>query len=99
LESEDVYQVIKHPLFKILNGHPLAITIVSSLRNHMSLVEIYEYLKLIKKNLKFKNTKFSDLTVALSIEAAIVFAKKANPLTKEILAGFAAVPSGLLKKD
>jgi hypothetical protein len=38
-------KVVDHPLFMMLNGHPLSIIILSSLRVEMSLQEIYELLK------------------------------------------------------
>jgi hypothetical protein len=42
--------ITHHPLFNILKGHPLSIIILSSLRNEMSLKEIYDLLRLIERN-------------------------------------------------
>ena len=44
--------VTDHPLFDIIGGHPLTITILASLRNELSLCEIYDLLETIKSNSK-----------------------------------------------
>jgi protein-arginine kinase activator protein McsA len=42
--------IINHYLLDIIDGHPLSVIILSSLRTEMSLLEIYDLLKLIQKN-------------------------------------------------
>jgi hypothetical protein len=95
-------QITNHPLFYMLNGHPLSTIILSSLRTEMSLLEIYDLLNSLKANKTDDNEQENTdtpLAISLSIEASLIFAKKANSLTHDILQVFSCLSSGLLLKD
>ena len=91
--------ILDHPLFDFLGGHPLSIVILSTLRQNMSLVEIYELLQLIKANHENKQIDQSTLALTLSIEANLIFLEREDTNLYEILLHFAICPSGLIKDD
>lgn len=97
-----VYSKIKqnifdHELFSFLDGHPLSIIILSSLRKSMSLLETFELLRMIKDNYKGETIDQSTLSLMLSVEASLIFAKREKVLSYEILLVFSLSPSGYLK--
>ena len=64
----------------------------------MSLLEIYELLRLVGSNIPDKKIDQSTLALTLSVEANLMFAKKEWQLFYEILLMFALSPSGYLKR-
>jgi len=91
--------IFQHEIFGFLDGHPLSTMILSSLRrNNMSLREIFEFLKKIKKNYYNERIDQSTLSLMLSVEASLIFAKTENKLSYEVLLVLALSPSGFLDK-
>ena len=81
--------ILEHPLFNFLGGHPLSIVILSTLRQNMSLVEIYELLQLIKSNHENKHIDQSTLALTLSIQVNLVFLDREDKNLYKILLNFA----------
>jgi hypothetical protein len=68
----------------------------------MSLAEIYDILKMIENNNEGKSEysmEETPLSITLSTEASLMFARKANSLTPNILSALSLCPSGLLQND
>ena len=106
LENRNI--LFEHQFFKILNGHPLSIVLLSSLRiskyqfvNNldMSLKEIWDFLIMIKGGVDKDVSHSPNLTVYLSVEASLMFIKKANPTAYYAWLWFSLSPSGLSKSD
>ena len=90
------YSCLDHDLFKIINGHPLALVMVSSLRKNMRLKQIYDLLVLIREeweNEKDFNTK--NIAINLSMEATLQFLRSADKNAHRSLVYFALMPAGL----
>ena len=96
--NENSKNVIDHPLFDFLNGHPLSIDILSSLRRNMSLTEIYELLQLIKSYYT-SHVDQSTLVMTLSVEASLMFLNNEHKNCQDFLLPFIACSSGLTKND
>jgi hypothetical protein len=63
----------EHPLFTLINGHPLALTMVASLRKEMNLKQIYDLLELIRAESSDKIKLDSEnIAINLSLEASLV---------------------------
>jgi hypothetical protein len=92
-------KVTDHPLFDLINGLPLSIILLSSLRVDMSLAEIYDLLKNIQHNQDIIDQNSEDLSAILSIEASLMFITKINPHSMGPLACFALCQNGILEKD
>ena len=86
-----------HELFSFLNGHPLSVVILSSLRKNMSLLEIFELLKMIKDNYTGEEIDQATLSLMLSVEASLIFVRKENKLAYEALLVYSLSPSGYLR--
>ena len=95
----NINSISDHPLITILDGHPLSIVIVSSLRKNMSLIEIYELLELIKGNYKNQILEPSTLAMTLSTEVSLMLIKRQNMLAYNALMCFALCPSGLSRSE
>ena len=107
--QENKNYLFEHQFFKILNGHPLSIILLSSLRISkyciltifldMSLKEIWDILNMIKNGIDRDVDNSPNLAVYLSIEASLMFIKKANLTAYNAWLWFSLWPSGLSKND
>lgn len=77
--------VYDHELFQFLNGHPLSVVILTSLRKSMSLLELFELLRMVKDNYSDEKIDQATLSLMLSVEASLIFAKKENIVSYEAL--------------
>ena len=76
LPTNNVVSILDHPLFDMVNGHPLALVMVSSLRKEMRLRQIYELLVLIKEeNETSQKHSTENVAIQLSMEANLLFLK------------------------
>jgi hypothetical protein len=82
-------KISDHPLFDIIDGLPLSVVLLSSLKTDMSLVEIYELLKIIQQQFLANGQHSEDLSAVLSIHASLIFTRKTNPHSMYSLACFA----------
>ena len=96
--NEKSKNILDHPLFDFLNGHPLSIDILSSLRRNMSLTEIYELLQLIKSYYK-THVDQSTLVLTLSVEASLMFLNNEHKNCQNFLLPLIVCSSGLTKND
>ena len=88
---------LDHNLFKIINGHPLALVMVSSLRKDMRLKQIYDLLVLIQEeceNEKDFNSK--NIAINLSMEASLLFLRSVDKNAYLSLIYFALMPAGIV---
>ncbi|CAI2377074.1 unnamed protein product [Moneuplotes crassus] len=89
----------KHEIFRFLNGHPLSINILCSLRKSMTLLHIFQFIK------NFKEANFSEevdpttLSLTLNVYTSLDSIKKESKATYEALILLAISPSGFLKQD
>ena len=91
---------LDHDLFKIINGHPLALVMVSSLRKEMRLKQIYDLLVLIQEeceNEKDFNSK--NIAINLSTEASLLFLRGVDKNAYLSLIYFALMPAGLTNES
>jgi hypothetical protein len=92
--------ILDHPFFKMINGHPLALVMVSSLRKEMRLKQIFELLMLIQEeNDNDKESNVKNIAINLSMEANLIFLRGVNAMAYQSLIFFALLPAGLVNSD
>lgn len=91
--------VADHPLFQMVNGHPMALTMISTLRREMRLTQIYELLMLILEEKDQKHFTSENIAINLSMEASLIFLKSVDMNAYASLIIFALLPAGLTNED
>ena len=87
-----------HPLFKMVNGHPMALIMIASLRKEMRLKQIYELLALIQQESDQSFTS-ENISINLSMEAWLLFLKNIDMNAYINLIMFALLPAGISNVD
>ena len=96
LPTNQVISILEHPLFDMVNGHPLALVMISSLRKEMRLKQIYELLVLIKEEIdSSKKWSVENIAIHLSMEANLLFLRNIDYNTYESLIYFSLMSSGM----
>lgn len=96
LPTNSVVSILEHPLFELVNGHPLALIMIQSLRKEMRLKQIYELLVLIKQEAGLKESSVSeDVAIRLSMEANLLFLRNIDYNSYESLIYFSLMTSGM----
>lgn len=92
--------ILDHPFFRIINGHPLALVMVASLKKEMRLKQIYELLMLIKEeNDNEEKIDSQNIAINLSMEANLLFLRGVDNNSYNSLIFFALLPSGVSNED
>ena len=87
-----------HPLFKMANGHPMALIMIASLRKEMRLKQIHELLALIQQE-SDQNFTSENVSMNLSMEAWLLFLKNIDMNAYTNLIMFALLPAGISNVD
>lgn len=99
-ETKKNASILDHPLFEMVNGHPLALVMIGSLKKEMSLKQIYELLVLIKEeNQNEKEFNSKNIAINLSMEANLLFLKNVDINSYRSLLFFALMSSGVPNED
>jgi len=90
--------LVEHPLFEILKGMPLAISIVASQVLTYSLKEIYE-LNTTQHSGLLSNPHIQDGSLLMSLEFLLSVLSKESTLVVDIFYLIAIMPSGVFLED
>ena len=96
LVGEGEQEFHDHHLFTILDGHPQAIALTSSLLKEKRLLDVYQILsKIMEHHAESDGAKPQNLSLFLTFEASLIFLQDQNEKAYEVLVLSAFCPSGI----